>query len=54
MATLSQKPANRFAVSDWLTSNGNISTSAERQREASHDIRQSSIELVNRKYERIN
>lgn len=49
MATLSQKPADRFAVSDWFTSNNNISTSAERQRNSSHDIRQESVGLTNRK-----
>lgn len=34
------KPATRFATSDWFTSNYTISTNAERQRTASHDIRQ--------------
>jgi len=39
MATI-VKPATRFATSDWFTSNHTISTNAERQRTASHDIRQ--------------
>lgn len=39
MATI-VKPATRFATSDWFTSNHTISTNAERQRDASHDIRQ--------------
>lgn len=34
------KPATRHATSDWYTSNYAISTNAERQRSASHDIRQ--------------
>ena len=34
------KPATRYATSDWFTSNYTISTNAERQRSASHDIRQ--------------
>jgi len=34
------KPATRYATSDWFTSNYTISTNAERQRNASHDIRQ--------------
>lgn len=34
------KPATRYATSDWFTSNHTISTNAERQRTASHDIRQ--------------
>lgn len=34
------KPATRYATSDWFTSNYTISTNAERQRGASHDIRQ--------------
>ena len=34
------KPATKFATSDWFTSNYTISTNAERQRSASHDVRQ--------------
>jgi len=34
------KPAPRYATSDWFTSNHTIATNAERQRTASHDIRQ--------------
>lgn len=34
------KPATRYATSDWFTSNYTISTNAERQRSASHDVRQ--------------
>jgi tektin-2 len=34
------KPGTRHATSDWFTSNYTISTNAERQRSASHDIRQ--------------
>ena len=33
------KPAPRYATSDWFTSNYAISTNAERQRGASHDVR---------------
>ena len=36
------KPATRYATSDWFTSNYAISTNAERQRSASHDVRQDS------------
>lgn len=34
------KPATRYGTSDWFTSNYTISTNAERQRAASHDVRQ--------------
>uniref|UniRef100_A0A8C5LTR0 Tektin n=1 Tax=Leptobrachium leishanense TaxID=445787 RepID=A0A8C5LTR0_9ANUR len=47
MATLSLKPANRFAVPDWYTNNALISTNAERQRSASHDLRQEARILCN-------
>ncbi len=38
MATLTGRP--RYATSDWHTNNHAIATNAERQRSASHDIRQ--------------
>uniref|UniRef100_H2ZLS4 Tektin n=1 Tax=Ciona savignyi TaxID=51511 RepID=H2ZLS4_CIOSA len=47
MATLSLKPAQRFAPADWFASNDFISTNAERQRDSSHQIRQEARELVN-------
>lgn len=47
MATISFKPANRFAVPDWHTNSALISTNAERQRSASHDIRQDARNLRN-------
>ncbi|XP_029427960.1 tektin-2 [Rhinatrema bivittatum] len=40
MATLSLKPAPRFTVPDWHSNNCQISTNSERQRSASHQIRQ--------------
>lgn len=49
MATLSLKPTQRFAPADWFASNDFISTNAERQRVASHQIRQEARELVNGK-----
>jgi len=45
MATLSLKPTQRFNIPDWHDSNKLISTNAERQREASHEIRQESRSL---------
>jgi len=47
MATLSLKPTQRFAPADWFASNDFISTNAERQRVASHQIRQEARALVN-------
>ena len=47
MATLSVKPTNRYALTDWFTSNNNISTNSERQRDESHDIRQETRGLIN-------
>lgn len=41
------KPSTRYATSDWFTSNYTISTNAERQRTASHDVRQDSRFLRN-------
>lgn len=41
------KPATRHATSDWFTSNYTISTNAERQRAASHDVRQEARFLRN-------
>lgn len=41
------KPATRHATSDWFTSNYTISTNAERQRNASHDVRQEARFLRN-------
>lgn len=41
------KPATRYATSDWFTSNYTISTNAERQRGASHDVRQEARFLRN-------
>ena len=34
------KPSTRYNTQDWFTSNYAISTNAERQRNASHDVRQ--------------
>jgi len=45
MATLSLKPTQRFNVQDWHDSNNFISTNAERQRDASHNIRQEARSL---------
>lgn len=47
MATLSVKPGQRFAVSDWHINSDLISTNAERQRSASHQIRQEARFLRN-------
>ncbi|CAH1255246.1 TEKT2 [Branchiostoma lanceolatum] len=47
MATLSQKPVTRYNPPDWFTSNFTISTNAERQRDASHQIRQEARNLRN-------
>lgn len=46
MATY-EKPSTRHATSDWFTSNYTISTNAERQRNASHAVRQESCCLRN-------
>jgi len=46
MAT-STKPAPRYATTDWFTSNYANSTNAERQRGASHDVRQEARFLRN-------
>ncbi|OWK04916.1 TEKT2 [Cervus elaphus hippelaphus] len=40
MATLSVKPSPRFRLPDWQTNSYLLSTNAERQRDASHQIRQ--------------
>ena len=45
MATLSTNP--RYATSDWHTNNHVIATNAERQRNASHDVRQEARFLRN-------
>ncbi|XP_068125181.1 tektin-2 [Hyperolius riggenbachi] len=47
MATLSLKPGNRYSVPDWHTNGALISTNAERQRSASHQIRQEARTLRN-------
>ncbi|KAM9320806.1 tektin-2 [Gastrophryne carolinensis] len=47
MATLSLKPGSRFSVPDWHTNSSLISTNAERQRSASHQIRQEARTLRN-------
>ncbi|XP_063810542.1 tektin-2 [Pseudophryne corroboree] len=47
MATVHLKPGNRFSVPDWHTNNHLISTNAERQRTASHEIRQDARTLRN-------
>lgn len=49
MATMSLKPTSRYAPSDWFASNDYISTNAERQRIATHEIRQEARQLVNGK-----
>ena len=46
MATY-KKPSTRYATSDWFTSNYALSTNAERQRTATHNIRQDSRYLRN-------
>ncbi|XP_066495186.1 tektin-2 [Tiliqua scincoides] len=47
MATLSMKPGQRFTLPDWHTSFDLISTNAQRQRSASHQIRQEARILRN-------
>lgn len=47
MATLSAKPSQRYRLSDWLTNSYLLSTNAERQRDASHQIRQEARILRN-------
>ncbi|NXD81920.1 TEKT2 protein, partial [Halcyon senegalensis] len=47
MATLSAKPGQRFTVPDWHTNSHLISADAERQRSASHRVRQEARALRN-------
>ncbi|XP_053432522.1 tektin-2 isoform X2 [Nycticebus coucang] len=47
MATLSAKPSQRFRLPDWHTNSHLLSTNAERQRDASHQIRQEARVLRN-------
>ncbi|XP_006777366.1 PREDICTED: tektin-2 [Myotis davidii] len=47
MATLSVKPSQRFQLQDWHTNSYLLSTNAERQRNASHQIRQEARILRN-------
>ncbi|KAM5270580.1 tektin-2 isoform 1-T7 [Hipposideros larvatus] len=47
MATLSVKPSQRFQLSDWHTNSYLLSTNAEQQRDASHQIRQEARVLRN-------
>ncbi|XP_023614291.1 tektin-2 [Myotis lucifugus] len=47
MATLSVKPSQRFQLQDWHTNSYLLSTNAERQRDASHQIRQEARILRN-------
>lgn len=47
MATLSTKPSERYQLSDWHTNSYLLSTNAERQREASYQIRQEARVLRN-------
>lgn len=47
MATLSVKPSQRFRLPDWHTNSHLLSTNAERQRDASHQIRQEARVLRN-------
>lgn len=47
MATLSVKPSQRFQLPDWHTNGYLLSTNAERQRDASHQIRQEARVLRN-------
>uniref|UniRef100_A0A8C6VGY1 Tektin n=1 Tax=Naja naja TaxID=35670 RepID=A0A8C6VGY1_NAJNA len=47
MATLSVKPGQRFTLPDWHVSSDLLSTNAERQRSASHQIRQEARILRN-------
>ncbi|KAM4657075.1 LOW QUALITY PROTEIN: tektin-2 [Amazona ochrocephala] len=48
MAMLSVKPGQRFTVPDWHTNSHLISTDAERQRSASHQVRQEARTLRNK------
>ncbi|XP_036301377.1 tektin-2 [Pipistrellus kuhlii] len=47
MATLSVKPSQRFQLQEWHTNSYLLSTNAERQRDASHQIRQEARVLRN-------
>uniref|UniRef100_A0A8C2F0R8 Tektin n=1 Tax=Cyprinus carpio TaxID=7962 RepID=A0A8C2F0R8_CYPCA len=47
MATLSSKPGLRYSVSDWATNNKQISHTAEKKRNVSHEIRQEGRALRN-------
>ncbi|XP_008058159.1 tektin-2 [Carlito syrichta] len=47
MTTLSVKPSQRFQLSDWHTNSYLLSTNAEQQRDASHQIRQEARVLRN-------
>lgn len=47
MATLSMKPGQRFTLPDWQTSYDLLSSNAERQRLASHQVRQEARILRN-------
>lgn len=47
MATLSVKPSQRFKLQDWHTNSYLLATNAERQRDASHQIRQEARVLRN-------
>uniref|UniRef100_A0A663MTQ3 Tektin n=1 Tax=Athene cunicularia TaxID=194338 RepID=A0A663MTQ3_ATHCN len=47
MAALSAKPGQRFSVRDWHSSSRLVSADAERQRSASHRVRQEARALRN-------
>lgn len=47
MATLSVKPGQRFTLPNWHTNSHLISADAERQRSASHQVRQEARALYN-------
>ncbi|XP_007945837.1 tektin-2 [Orycteropus afer afer] len=47
MTTVGVKPSQRFRLSDWYTNSYLLSTNAERQRDASHQIRQEARALRN-------
>ncbi|KAM9688671.1 tektin-2 [Trichechus inunguis] len=47
MTTVSVKPSQRFQLADWYTNSYLLSTNAERQRDASHQIRQEARVLRN-------
>lgn len=47
MATLSVKPSQRFRLPDWHTNSHLLSANSERQRDASHQIRQEARVLRN-------